>query len=101
LRIINFLWHNYSNGKFGFSIQKQIWTDIGGRHEIYNAECPIYYFAIWGIPGAICLLLAIANLITRKRGERIINADNVGLLVGIVLSLMVIGLLKYDWFGFI
>ena len=28
---INQLWINYSNGKFGFSIQKQIWIELGGK----------------------------------------------------------------------
>ena len=25
------LWVKYSNGKFGFSVQKQIWLDLGGK----------------------------------------------------------------------
>jgi serine protease Do len=25
------LWLKYSNGKFGFSVQKQIWLDLGGK----------------------------------------------------------------------
>ncbi|NES71169.1 MAG: GUN4 domain-containing protein, partial [Okeania sp. SIO2D1] len=33
---INQLWINYSNGKFGFSIQKQIWSEVGGKPGIYN-----------------------------------------------------------------
>ncbi|MDJ0518841.1 MAG: serine/threonine-protein kinase [Trichodesmium sp. MO_231.B1] len=33
---INQLWINYSNGKFGFSIQKQIWIELGGKPGIYN-----------------------------------------------------------------
>lgn len=33
LRTIDQLWLNYSNGKFGFSVQKQIWTSsqVGGK----------------------------------------------------------------------
>ncbi|WP_081432559.1 GUN4 domain-containing protein [Trichodesmium erythraeum] len=27
---------NYSNGKFGFSIQKQIWIKLVGKPGIYN-----------------------------------------------------------------
>ena len=30
LRTINQLWLNSSNGKFGFSVQKQIWIECGG-----------------------------------------------------------------------
>ncbi len=33
---INQLWINYSNGKFGFSIQKQIWIELGGKPGIYD-----------------------------------------------------------------
>jgi len=33
---INKLWINYSNGKFGFSIQKQIWIELGGKLGIFN-----------------------------------------------------------------
>ncbi len=37
LRTINQLWLHYSNGKFGFSVQKEIYQSLGGRRE-YNAE---------------------------------------------------------------
>ncbi|MFN8992703.1 MAG: GUN4 domain-containing protein, partial [Pseudomonadota bacterium] len=37
LRIINQLWLDYSNGKFGFSIQKEIYQSLGGTRE-YNKE---------------------------------------------------------------
>ncbi|MFM6587211.1 MAG: SAV_2336 N-terminal domain-related protein [Microcystis panniformis] len=37
LRIINQLWLDYSNGKFGFSIQKEIYQSLGGTRE-YNEE---------------------------------------------------------------
>lgn len=33
---INQLWIKYSDGKFGFSIQKQIWIELGGKPGIYN-----------------------------------------------------------------
>ncbi|NEP77999.1 MAG: hypothetical protein F6K39_07310 [Okeania sp. SIO3B3] len=33
---INQLWIYYSNGKFGFSIQKQIWIELGGKPGIYD-----------------------------------------------------------------
>ncbi|MFM6400419.1 GUN4 domain-containing protein, partial [Planktothrix sp.] len=35
LRTIDQLWVKYSNGHFGFSIQKKIWLEIGGKvgHE--------------------------------------------------------------------
>lgn len=31
LRIIDQLWLKYSNGHFGLSLQKQIWTEVGGK----------------------------------------------------------------------
>jgi hypothetical protein len=37
LRTINQLWLHYSNGKFGFSVQKEIYQSLGGTRE-YNDE---------------------------------------------------------------
>ncbi|MDB9455243.1 GUN4 domain-containing protein, partial [Dolichospermum circinale CS-541/06] len=31
LRKMDQLWVKYSNGKFGFSVQKQIWLELGGK----------------------------------------------------------------------
>ncbi|NER05575.1 MAG: hypothetical protein F6K17_24805 [Okeania sp. SIO3C4] len=36
LNKVNQLWIKYSDGKFGFSIQKQIWSEVGGKPGIYN-----------------------------------------------------------------
>ena len=36
LRTINQLWLHYSNGKFGFSVQKEIYDSLGGTRE-YNS----------------------------------------------------------------
>ncbi|WYL95248.1 MAG: serine/threonine-protein kinase [Gloeotrichia echinulata IR180] len=36
LNKINQLWVKSSNGKFGFSIQKKIWSDVGGQPGLYN-----------------------------------------------------------------
>ncbi len=36
LRIIDQLWVDYSNGHFGFSVQKQIWLDCGGKIGEYD-----------------------------------------------------------------
>lgn len=36
LRKINQLWVKSSNRKFGFSIQKKIWSDVGGQPGLYN-----------------------------------------------------------------
>ncbi|OKH37316.1 hypothetical protein NIES2119_13775 [[Phormidium ambiguum] IAM M-71] len=44
LRTIDRLWVKYSNGRFGFSVQKRIWESVGGKPgewggEIYNKFC--------------------------------------------------------------
>jgi len=31
LRVIDQLWVRYSDGRFGFSVQKQIWVEVGGK----------------------------------------------------------------------
>jgi eukaryotic-like serine/threonine-protein kinase len=38
IKIIDQLWVKYSNGKFGFSVQKQIWKDCGGTPGEYNSD---------------------------------------------------------------
>lgn len=38
LRSINRLWLHHSGGKYGFSVQKQIWIDVRGRPGDYNPE---------------------------------------------------------------
>ncbi len=35
------LWVKYSKGKFGFSVQKQIWLDLGGK---LDGEPDLYTF---------------------------------------------------------
>lgn len=37
LRILDGLWVKYSNGRFGFSVQKEIYQSLGGTRE-YNSE---------------------------------------------------------------
>jgi serine/threonine protein kinase len=36
LRTIDQLWVHYSNERFGFSVQKRIWTEEGGKPGVYN-----------------------------------------------------------------
>jgi predicted NACHT family NTPase len=38
LRAIDKLWVDYSNGKFGFSVQKKVWMDCGGVPGEYDWE---------------------------------------------------------------
>ncbi|MFN9838646.1 MAG: GUN4 domain-containing protein [Pseudanabaena sp.] len=43
LQTIDLLWVKYSGGKFGFSVQKQIWLSVGGNpqasYDIYKIFC--------------------------------------------------------------
>lgn len=34
LRTLDYLWVTYSHGRFGFSVQKRIWKDVGGRSDL-------------------------------------------------------------------
>ncbi len=43
LRTIDQLWVKYSKGKFGFSVQKQIWLDCGGKPWASNREGKAYF----------------------------------------------------------
>ncbi len=38
LRTIDRLWVKYSNGRFGFSVQKQIWQSVGGQLGVYDHD---------------------------------------------------------------
>jgi hypothetical protein len=38
LKIIDDLWVKYSNGRFGFSVQKQIWIKCGGKVGVYDYD---------------------------------------------------------------
>ena len=35
-RTIDWLWMQYSNGRFGFSVQKEIWLQLGGNINYYT-----------------------------------------------------------------
>ena len=38
LHTMDQLWLSYSNGKFGFSVQKQIWIECRGTYGKYSGE---------------------------------------------------------------
>ncbi len=38
LRTIDQLWVKYSNGRFGFSVQKHIWLEVGGKLGEYDQQ---------------------------------------------------------------
>jgi serine/threonine protein kinase len=35
LKAIDFLWFKSSNGRFGFGVQKQIYTEVGGEYDLF------------------------------------------------------------------
>jgi serine/threonine-protein kinase len=39
LRQIEGLWVQYSNGRFGFSVQKRIWQECGGKNDDETLKC--------------------------------------------------------------
>ncbi|NEO86918.1 MAG: hypothetical protein F6J87_22065 [Spirulina sp. SIO3F2] len=51
LSVIDQLWLKYSQGKFGFSVQKQIWVEVGGKLD-YGKDgqaATDAYDALWGV----------------------------------------------------
>nr|WP_234419869.1 GUN4 domain-containing protein [Nodularia spumigena] len=47
LRIIDHLWVKYSNGRFGFSVQKQIYLNCGGKPDGKYPGDTIGYVTVW------------------------------------------------------
>ena len=41
LRLLNQLWLKYSEGRFGFSIQQQFYTELGGTDDIANIDLKV------------------------------------------------------------
>lgn len=50
LREIDKLWRKYSNGHFGFSVQKRIWLEEGGKVD-YETECRLAERVSWRVKG--------------------------------------------------
>lgn len=50
LRTINQLWLKYSNGRFGFSVQKNIWFECDGKVD-YETECKMGDRIGWRVKG--------------------------------------------------
>lgn len=50
LRTIDQLWVKYSNGHFGFSVQKRIWLECGGEVD-YQTECRLGARVGWRLEG--------------------------------------------------
>ena len=46
LQTIDRLWVHYSNGRFGFSVQKQIWEELGGQVD-WEMECELGDLVGW------------------------------------------------------
>lgn len=50
LRAIDQLWVKYSNGRFGFSVQKRIWQEVGGIVD-WETECRLGDRVGWRVKG--------------------------------------------------
>lgn len=50
LQAIDRLWLNYSNGRFGFSVQREIWQELGGKID-YSTECILGERLGWRVEG--------------------------------------------------
>jgi serine/threonine protein kinase len=50
LRTIDQLWVEYSNGRFGFSVQKNIWLECGGKVD-HETECELGDRMGWRVNG--------------------------------------------------
>ncbi|MGL5511217.1 MAG: GUN4 domain-containing protein [Microcoleaceae cyanobacterium] len=50
LHTIDQLWIKYSNGRFGFSVQKNIWLECGGKVD-YETECKLGDHIGWRVKG--------------------------------------------------
>ncbi|HBE34787.1 MAG TPA: serine/threonine protein kinase [Cyanobacteria bacterium UBA11369] len=50
LRAIDQLWVKYSNGRFGFSVQKRIWQKVGGKVD-WETECRLGDRVGWRVKG--------------------------------------------------
>ncbi|MGK7903089.1 MAG: GUN4 domain-containing protein [Hormoscilla sp.] len=55
LRSIDKLWVKYSNGRFGFSVQKRIWLEEGGKVD-WETECRLGDRVGWRVKGRWQLL---------------------------------------------
>lgn len=50
LRAIDKLWVKYSTGRFGFSVQKRIWLEVGGKED-WETECRLADRVGWRVKG--------------------------------------------------
>ena len=50
LQAIDRLWLDYSNGRFGFSVQREIWQELGGKID-YSTECILGERLGWRVKG--------------------------------------------------
>ena len=77
LRTIDRLWVKYSDGHFGFSVQKRIWESVGGKPGEYNEEIYIK-FAVrvgWGVNGKWFYYSKLTFSINAPQGHLPSNVD--------------------------
>ncbi|MFN6566399.1 GUN4 domain-containing protein [Dendronalium sp. ChiSLP03b] len=53
LRTIDQLWVRYSNGRFGFSVQKKIWLEVGQKWNAFYTRVGWQIYAKWWFGGYI------------------------------------------------
>jgi len=68
IRTLDKLWVNYSNGRFGFSIQRRIWQEVGGKLD-YETECRLGDRVGWRTQGKWLGYRDLTFLITAPVGH--------------------------------
>lgn len=90
LRAIDKLWVEFSDGKFGFSVQKQIWLEEGGRLECENRSllaalterlpAPLLHLLLRcgvGVRGSYGVFEIFCDRNGWRNGQQFINTDQV------------------------
>jgi hypothetical protein len=54
---IDYLWVKYSNGRFGFTVQKRIWWDVGEDKKKFGNRIGWYIESNWKSYSNICFTL--------------------------------------------
>ena len=97
LRTIDQLWVKYSQGHFGFSVQKKIWLEVGGKDD-YDTECKLGDRIGWRKGGS---WLNTSDLTYNKQAPvghlpRLVWVVGVGWVGGLVLGVGLVFLLSHQ-----
>ncbi|MCA1992305.1 MAG: GUN4 domain-containing protein, partial [Coleofasciculus sp. S288] len=63
LRTIDQLWVQHSNGRFGFSVQKKIWQEVGRDDDVFFERIG------WQLKGSTLIIEEPEKLIRKLTGE--------------------------------